>query len=140
MKPGIGNDCCHPRRTFVNTCDTAPLILSWICTIASFAAASQHYSQRSVASPHQCAIELMKAHAFIAVNTTSRFTGALINSARDGARRRVCILAVDTMPVGNKISNEIACDGHVPVGIDESIIIHSLFYLPRELIVHTVCN
>lgn len=51
MMPEIGNNHCHPRRTLVNTCDTASVILPWICTIASFAAASQHYSHVELHCP-----------------------------------------------------------------------------------------
>lgn len=64
---------------------------------------------RSVALPHQCAIGLIEAHAFIRINTTSRFTGALINSVREGVLRSFArVLTVDTMPVNNNISNEVS--------------------------------
>lgn len=61
----------------------------------------EDYSHVALHHPSSTRIGLMNAHAFIAINTTSRFTGVLINFDRGGIYYR--ILAVDTMPAHNKL-------------------------------------
>lgn len=76
----LEGDHCHPRRTFVDTCDTALDILLWTCIITSLAAASETIRSYRCIAPPPRAIGLINAHAFIAINTRSRFTVLLINS------------------------------------------------------------
>lgn len=89
MKLGIKDDHCHPRRMFAQT--RATLLLTYYYRLALSRALQlpRGLLARNVALPLQYTIGLIKAHAFIAINTTSRFTGTLINSSRGEIRHRV---------------------------------------------------
>lgn len=108
MKLRVKDDHCHSRQMFAQTCATLLLTYYYRLALSRALQLPRDSLVCNVALPlHQYMIGLIKAHAFITINTTSRFTGTLINSGRGEIYKIVYILAVDIMPASNKFSDKI---------------------------------